>query len=113
MLDIRHAADGDQRAIVAATGQIDLATAPRLAEALTYAIDQGAPEMVLDLHGVDFLDSAGVRVLAEAARAAAAGDVSMTLEGAQGWVARVLQITGLADYLRVNPPPPPGGPGEV
>jgi len=106
MLNIRHAADDGQRAVVAATGQVDLATAPELAAVLAEAIESGTPELVVDLRGVDFLDSAGIGVLVEAARTATAGHVAMSVHGAHGWVARVLQITGLEDYLRVVPHPP-------
>jgi anti-sigma B factor antagonist len=108
-LDIAQATDGDRRTTVTATGEIDLATSPQLASALFHAIDEGAAEVVLDLYGVDFLDSAGIGTLVEVARIAAEGDVSLTLQGARGWVERVLQITGLAGYLPMTPAPPVDG----
>lgn len=111
MLNIRQAVDDGQRTVVAASGQVDLATAPDLAMALAQAIDAGTPELVVDLRRVDFLDSAGIGVLVEAARNATAGEVAMSVHGAHGWVARVLQITGVEDYLRVesHPPADPAG----
>lgn len=106
MLHIQHSAGRDGRAIVAAEGQVDLATAPRLAEALTQAHGDDVTEVVVDLTGVDFLDSVGVRVLVEVARDAAQLDVSLTVRGARGWVARVLEITGVDEYLHVVPSQP-------
>lgn len=101
MLQIRHVAGGGDRAIVAAEGQVDLATAPRLAEALAQA--DGIGETVLDLTAVDFLDSVGVGVLVEAAVAARQRGAGLSVRGATGWVARVLEITGVDEYLRVVP----------
>jgi anti-sigma B factor antagonist len=112
MLHIRHPAGSDGRAIVAAEGQVDLATAPRLAEALAQAHGGDIKEIVVDLTEVDFLDSVGVRVLVEAARDAAQQDVSLSVRGARGWVARVLEITGVDEYLQVVPYQP-AAPGDA
>lgn len=103
MLQIRQPAGGDGQAVVVAEGQVDLATAPKLAEALTGAHGTGVTQIVVDLAGVDFLDSIGVRVLVEAARQAAQREVSLSVRGAHGWVARVLEITGVDAYLDVEP----------
>lgn len=95
------------RVTVTARGQVDIATAPRLAEAVAKALAQGVTEVVVDLAAVDFLDSAGVRALVQSARAAEQAGAALYLDGAQGWVARVLEITGVGGYL-----PPPPGPGR-
>lgn len=112
MLQIRQPAGSDGRAIVAVEGQVDLATAPRLAEALAQAHGEGITEIVVDLTDVDFLDSVGVRVLVEAARDAAQQDVSLSVRGARGWVARVLEITGVDEYLHMVPHQPTA-PGDT
>jgi anti-sigma B factor antagonist len=103
-MDVQRVPDDTSgRVVVAARGQVDLATAPELAKALAEARGDGVTEIVVDLTAVDFLDSTGVRVLVQAARQAAQAGVRLYLQGAQGWVARVLEITGVAEYL---PPPP-------
>lgn len=99
MLEIRHDSRGDGRVVVALQGQVDLATAPQLAQAVAGATKQG-DAVVVDLTDVDFLDSAGVRALVESAQAAASAGVAVTVTGASGWVARVLEITGVAEFLR-------------
>jgi anti-sigma B factor antagonist len=99
MLHIKSEVDGDGRTIVAAAGSVDLATAPQLANALAQAHREGRAGVVVDLAAVDFLDSAGVRVLVEAYRQGGA----LSIRGAQGWVARVLDITGVQDYLGTDP----------
>lgn len=111
MLQIRHVAGGDDRTVVVAEGQVDLATAPRLAAALAEAQSDGVAGTILDLTAVDFLDSAGIRVLVEAASLARQRGTALSVQGANGWVARVLEITGVDEYLQVVPAPP-AGPGE-
>ncbi len=49
--------------LVQVKGRIDSATAPQLAKALDEATDAGKYKIVLDLSGVDFMSSAGLRVL--------------------------------------------------
>lgn len=104
MLNIRQAAGDGGQLVVAAEGQVDLATAPELATALARARLNHPREVVVDLTAVDFLDSVGVRVLVEATRRAAELDVQLSVRGASGWVARVLEITGVDEFLRIIPP---------
>ena len=49
--------------VVRATGEIDVATAPQVEGQLLAIIDSGSA-VVLDLHGVTFIDSSGLRTLA-------------------------------------------------
>ena len=92
--------EGDDR-IVAASGELDLHTAPRLAEALAPHVDAGA-SVIADLTAVTFLDSSGVAVLVNAlARARETGAV-LAVVAPQPRVRRVLQITGLDGMLPVH-----------
>lgn len=49
--------------LIKVTGRIDSATAPKLAEALKAITDEGRFKLVVDFSGVEFLSSAGLRVL--------------------------------------------------
>jgi anti-sigma B factor antagonist len=49
--------------VIAVHGQADLNTAPALREALTAAIDDGAPALVVDLSDATFVDSMTLGVL--------------------------------------------------
>ena len=48
---------------VAVEGDLDMATAPRLEAAVTEALAGGAQQVTIDLGGVSFVDSSGLRVL--------------------------------------------------
>lgn len=49
--------------LVKVTGRIDSATAPKFAEALDSAMNDGRYKIVLDLENVEFMSSVGLRVL--------------------------------------------------
>ena len=81
--------------VVAVSGEIDIASAPKLREELLSALHRHGARLALDLGGVTFMDCAGVNVLLAARRHA-------LLEG--GWVRvawasrrarNILMITGL------------------
>lgn len=58
-------------------GELDIATAPRLAEAVESQLSQQPLSLVVDLTDTTFLDSSGARQLARTARRAAADDVAL------------------------------------
>lgn len=62
----------------------------------------GAAEVVLDLAGVDFLDSSGVRALLQVRRAVVAQGGVLSVSGARGLAAEVLRITAVEEWLNVT-----------
>ena len=92
---LEMAVDGDGALVL--TGEIDTHSAAILAERL-----QGEREIVvLDLAGVSFIDSSGLRVLVEAhqVREPVGG---MQLRSPSAAVQRLLEISGLAGHLDVS-----------
>ncbi|GAA3207117.1 STAS domain-containing protein [Actinocorallia longicatena] len=65
---------------------------PALAEVLTTA---GPTGVILDLSGLEFCDSSGLRLLISAYRRTAASGVPFVMCGVQPKVARLLETTGL------------------
>ncbi len=55
---------------VSVTGDIDMATATRLSDSVSEALTGGAKRVVVDLRGVGFIDSSGLRELIEISRRA-------------------------------------------
>jgi anti-sigma B factor antagonist len=80
-------------------GEIDGHTSPRLAEALATVADR---PVRLDLSGVEFVDSSGLRVLIEAHQRAGETGGSITLVELSGPVARLLEVSGVDTYLNVD-----------
>lgn len=84
---------------LALAGEIDAYTAPALAE----AIEQCAQSHVLiNMAEVEFVDSSGLRVLIEAHQEAQAAQRRIQLTNPSGAVSRLLEISGIDDYLNVT-----------
>ncbi len=88
---------GGQLSIV---GVVDSHTAAQLADAMT-AHGAGG-DLALDLSGVDFIDSSGLRILVNAHRQLEAAGHQLVLTRASDAVTRLLEITGLADHLHIR-----------
>lgn len=83
------------------SGELDLATAPLLDKTLREA-QFDARVVVLDLRKLDFMDSAGVHVIVDAAeRARQEGRRLVVLRG-PARVDRVFMLTGTADVLEIS-----------
>jgi anti-sigma B factor antagonist len=99
-LDVRRS---DGSVCIVATGEIDSSSAPQFRRTLeTLLTEPGLSEIVVDLAGVTFLDSAGLCVLAAAHRRTKGRGVQLRVLASSRAVIRPLQITGLWDLLRVE-----------
>lgn len=85
------------------TGRIDGATASTCEEIVLTRLQDGRAAMVLDLHGVDYLSSAGIRVLVMVFKRANAGRIPIALSRPQDHVVEILEIAGLDDVLEAHP----------
>ena len=82
------------------TGDVDMEAAGDVLARLLAA--GSAPTVVADLAGVDFLDSAGLRVLLEARSVLEADGRRLVVVAPSGPVRRVLQVTGMAGVFGVD-----------
>jgi anti-sigma B factor antagonist len=93
-LDLTEDVDGT----LILVGEIDSYTAPALAERLA-----NEPKVLtVDLAGVSFIDSSGLRILVEAHQARIDADASLTLRSPSAAVQRLLEISGLSSHLDVS-----------
>ncbi|PPK67512.1 STAS domain-containing protein [Actinokineospora auranticolor] len=90
---------GTDPVVVEVTGEVDLATAPQLEQALDDALAQPGGGVRVDLSGVEFMDSAGLRVLVAALRKAEESGRSLVLDSPHERVRRIIEITGLAEVF--------------
>ena len=89
--------------VVRVDGDVDVANTLGLRDMLAEAMDDGRASVLLDLGGVDFIDSAGVGLLVSAHRRAQAASGVFAVAAVSPTVARVLQLTRTDRVLRVLP----------
>jgi anti-anti-sigma factor len=88
-------------------GEIDIAAVTRLRPTWLALADAGRPVVVVDLREVTFMDVAGVGLLAALWNRQHAHGGRVHLRQVPAQVTRVLQLTGLAEVLPVEPAPSP------
>ena len=87
--------------IVAFAGHLDSATAPRAQQAIDEILARGVRKLVIDFTKVDYVSSAGLRVLLGTAKRLGSG--GLRLFGLNETVGEVFQISGFATILAVFP----------
>lgn len=92
-------APGEAR--VTASGEIDVHTAPLLLAEVRRVVEGGAPSVVLDLADVGFMDSSGLRALITLREQALAAGGELRITAASRSVQRVIEVTGLSEFLGV------------
>jgi anti-sigma B factor antagonist len=86
--------------LVTVSGEIDVATSPRLRTELTALLARGADDLTVEFGGVTFVDSSGLGVLvAIYKRLREDGKGRIHIVGAQPPVRKVFEITGLESAL--------------
>lgn len=91
-LDVRT--DGSERVVIVVAGEVDMASAPQLADCLNHYPNTN---VIVDLSGVTLLDSSGINVLVHAYKRLRATGRSLQTTGEHDIVLRVLEVSGLAD----------------
>ncbi len=81
--------------VIAVTGEIHVTTAPEFSERLKDAGAAGTRGVVIDLSGVEFIDSTGLSVLLNALRRVTRGGGRMSLVISNPTVLRLFEITKL------------------
>ena len=92
----------DSRVIVAVGGEIDVYTAPKLRDMISELVSQGHHNLVVDLEGVDFLDSTGLGVLVGGLKKVRAQEGSMELICSHDRLLKIFRITGLAKVFTIH-----------
>lgn len=93
-----HVRPQRERLVIEAHGEIDLATVPRLREAISTAVADGCRDLVVDFRAVTFMDSAAVHLLQDL-RAMRTDGIHCRLIDGRPEVGRVLELVGLPNIL--------------
>jgi anti-sigma B factor antagonist len=92
----------DDLAIVSVSGEVDLETASQLGDHALVALRDVSPHVLLDLTGVTFMDSTGLKVLLSIQRRADLAGGSFAIAGASRSVRKILSVTGLDQTFTIH-----------
>ena len=98
-MDIRTSKEGTTLT-VAVTGRIDTTTAPQLEAELKTGVS-GITELIMDFAGVEYISSAGLRVLLSAQKVMNRQG-SMVIRNVNETVMDVFEVTGFVDILTIE-----------
>jgi len=90
-------------AVLVLRGSLDIDTAASLKANLNRLVERPAPRVVVDVSGLDFCDSMGVGVLVTAHGRAMDHGGWVRLAAPSGFLRRLFETLGLADYLSQFP----------
>jgi anti-sigma B factor antagonist len=96
VLETTRIGDND---VIVVTGEIDLASAPRVELALEPFAGQA---VVLDLRRVEFIDSAGLKVLLSQRSRIEQSGGDLKLVVGHGAVGRLLELTGVTEAFSIT-----------
>ena len=92
--------DGDALT-VELKGRLDTTTAPELESELRPALKDGVTELIIDLKALDYVSSAGLRVLLSAQKIMNKQG-EMTVRNVNDDVMEVFEVTGFVDLLNIE-----------
>jgi anti-sigma B factor antagonist len=93
------------RILVAPHGELDLSTAGEVGDAIAEVRERGFERIVLDLRGVTFIDSTGVRLLVRTRSAADEGSWDFSIIDGGEQAGHVLVLAGVSHlFTRASPP---------
>jgi anti-anti-sigma factor len=93
----------DDRVVLALDGELDMASAPLLQQAVDDPELAGKPLVVLDLQRLEFIDSTGLRIILAARKLCGERDQELAVTQGSQQVERLLSVTGMSEHLRTVP----------
>jgi anti-anti-sigma factor len=95
--------DGSVR--IAVSGEVDLANATAVEDEIVAAITNQVASVSVDLGAVDYMDSAGMRILFSLASRLAGLQIALEVVAPVGSSARrLIEVSGLAPLVALHPP---------
>jgi anti-sigma B factor antagonist len=84
-------------------GDLDMGTATILGDAIRGAIEGGASRVVVDLRGLDFMDSTGITLVTRFNNESHRDGFNLELIPGKPRIMRLFELTGLAEYFTFVP----------
>lgn len=88
-------------AVIVVQGELDLASSPELEEQLERASNSGTELLVIDLRELEFMDSTGLSVIVRTHQRLVEQGRELSLVKGSPQVQRLLDVTGVAERLRL------------
>lgn len=85
--------------VIAVVGELEMATAPRLRQAVVTEVSEGRAELVLDLQGVPFVDSTGLGVVVGALKRVRSQQGRLVVAGLVPRVRSLFELTRLDEII--------------
>jgi anti-anti-sigma factor len=89
--------------VVRPAGRLDRTTSPELERLLLARIEGGAARLLLDLAALDYVSSAGLRVVLVAGKRLKAANGALLLCGLKPAIREVFEISGFATLFPIHP----------
>ncbi len=83
------------------TGELDIATAPRLEEEVNKAVADGATTVLVELQNLSFIDSSGLRMFLHLTQQASSEGWRLVIANPSEQVRTVLRVTGTEGELPI------------
>jgi anti-anti-sigma factor len=96
-------AQASEALVIAPRGRVDSVSSGELERRVITWLDRGARRMVIDLSGVEYISSAGLRVLLLAAKRLQPPQGALVLCGPGPGVLAVLELAGLTSLFAIEP----------
>ena len=100
-LDIKIKIESDKRKIFSLAGSLDTNTAPQLEDVLEREIDSEVQVAIMDMNKLEFLSSAGIRIIFKAKKLMDARKGKFMLVNLQPQVRKVFEIIKVLDIMEV------------
>ncbi len=101
-MDIQHEHKGSVT-VVSITGSLDALTAPQLTDHLNQKMGEGHHQLVVDLAGLEYTSSAGLRVMLNAVKEARQRGGDVRVAAVRPTVIKVFEMSGFTSILKFYP----------
>lgn len=99
MLNITKTVEGE-KTVFSVEGRLDTNTAPEMEKAIRETIPE-AREIVIDFEKLDYISSAGLRVLLSAHKAMSPGG-TLRISNANQPITEIFEVTGFSEILNIG-----------
>jgi anti-anti-sigma factor len=89
--------------VIKVTGSVDALTAADLSRVLTNQVSEGHVNLVVDLTGVEFMSSAGLRTLLGAVKESRSNGGDLRIASTNPGIDKVLKMSGFHNIAKVFP----------